>query len=114
MLEVTATAISNIKDYLKQKKIESAVRITMMSGGCSGPALGLALDEAKENDLTFEQDGVSFLVEKALAETCGAIKVDFIEAGDGCGCSGSGFSISSEKPLPSAGGGCSSCGGSCG
>ena len=114
MLEVTEAAIANVKEYLRQKNIESSVRITMMSGGCSGPALGLALDKAKENDQTFEQGGVSFLVEKGLSETCGAIKVDFIEPDSGCGCSGGGFSISSEKPLPSAGGGCSSCGGSCG
>lgn len=114
MFEVTEAAVTNLKEYLHQQNIESAVRITMMSGGCSGPGLGLALDEAKENDLTFEQDGVNFLVEKGLSETCGAIKVDFIESGSGCGGSGGGFSISSEKPLPSAEGGCSSCCGSCG
>ncbi|WP_339137907.1 MAG: IscA/HesB family protein [Candidatus Electrothrix sp. GW3-4] len=116
MLEVTATALNNVKEYLGQENIESAVRVFMMSGGCSGPGLGLALDEAKENDLTFEEDGVSFVVEKGLAETCGAIKVDYLESSSGCGCSGGGgFSISSEKPLPAAAGsGCSSCGGSCG
>ena len=110
MLEVTATATSNVKEHLKQQNIDSAIRITMMSGGCSGPALGLALDEVKENDLTFEQDGVGFLVEKALAESCGAIKVDYLESSSGCGCSGGGFKITIEKPLPGAGEGC---GGSC-
>ncbi|XOF33866.1 MAG: IscA/HesB family protein [Candidatus Electrothrix sp. YB6] len=114
MLEVTEAAAKNVKDYLENQNVESAVRITMMSGGCSGPSLGLAIDEVKENDLTFEQDGVNFLVEKRLSDTCGAIKVDFVESGSGCGCSGGGFSISSEKPLPSTGGGCSSCAGSCG
>ncbi|MCI5142931.1 MAG: adhesin, partial [Candidatus Electrothrix sp. ATG1] len=108
-------AASNVKEYLKQQNIDTAVRITMMSGGCSGPALGLALDEAKENDLTFEQDGVNFLVEKGLAETCGTITVDYLESSSGCGCSGGGFNLTCEKPLPAAtGSGCSSCGGSCG
>ena len=73
MLEVTETALTNVKKYLSDSNIESAVRITMISGGCSGNSLGLALDEAKENDLTSEQDGVNFLVEKALAETCGTL-----------------------------------------
>jgi len=118
MLEVTETAIENIKEYLREEKIESAIRIVIMSGGCSGPGLGLAIDEAKENDLTFEQDGVNFLVEKALAETCGTITVDFTEAsGSGCGCSGGGFSIKSEKALSSGdkgGCGCSCSSGSCG
>ncbi|MCW5201929.1 IscA/HesB family protein [Desulfobulbus sp. US1] len=119
MLEVTETAITNVKEYLREQNIESAVRIVMMSGGCSGPGLGLALDEAKENDLTSEQDGVNFLVEKVLAETCGTITVDFTEAsGSGCGCSGGGFSIKSEKPLSGddekSGCGCSCTSGSCG
>jgi iron-sulfur cluster assembly accessory protein len=116
MLSVTETAITNVKEYLNQEKIESSIRIFLMSGGCSGPSLGLALDEAKETDLTFEQDGVNFLVAKELAETCGAIKVDYLESGSGCGCSGGGFNITSEKPLAGAGDGCGcSCtSGSCG
>jgi Fe-S cluster assembly iron-binding protein IscA len=64
----------------------------------------LALDEPKENDEKYEQDGLTFLVDNNLLDTCGTIKVDFIDAG-----MRSGFSISSEKPL--GGGGCSS--GSC-
>jgi Fe-S cluster assembly iron-binding protein IscA len=67
--------------------------------------LGLALDEPKENDKTFEEGGVQFLVEQGLLNTCGAIKVDFLEAGYR-----SGFSITSDKPV-GGGGGCSS--GSC-
>lgn len=115
MLEVTESALGNVKDYLSQQKIESAVRITMMSGGCSGSSLGLAIDDAKENDNVFDHDGVSFLVDKELSDICGAIKVDFIEdKSGGCGCAGGGFAVTSENPL--SGGSCScSCGsGSCG
>jgi len=65
----------------------------------------LALDEPKENDETFEEGGVQFLVEQGLLNTCGAIKVDFLEAGYR-----SGFSITSDKPV-GGGGGCSA--GSC-
>lgn len=110
MLEVTETAITNIKEYLHQQKVTSPVRI-VMSGGCSGPGLGLALDEVKENDLTLEQDTVCFVVDKALAESCGTITVDFQEAGGSCGCSGGGFTITSENPLSGENGG--SCGCSC-
>lgn len=111
MLEVTDSAVKNVKDYLSQNKIESAIRVSLMSGGCSGPSLSLSLDEAKDNDLTVEKDGVNFLIEKGLSATCGAVKVDFIESSGGCGCSGGGFTISCEKPLPGARSG--GCGGSC-
>ena len=109
MFEVTESATQNLKSYMEQNNIESALRIAIMSGGWSGPSLGLALDEPKENDEKYEQDGLTFLVDNNLIDTCGTIKVDFIDAG-----MRSGFSISSEKPL--SGGGCSSgeCGSGCG
>nr|WP_051309230.1 hypothetical protein [Desulfogranum japonicum] len=66
--------------------------------------MGLALDEPKDTDKTFEEDSLTFLVEESLLTSCGTIKVDFIEAGYR-----SGFSITSTNPV--GGGGCSS--GSC-
>jgi Fe-S cluster assembly iron-binding protein IscA len=66
----------------------------------------LALDESKESDKVFDKSGLQFLVETGLLEKCGAIKVDFMEAGYR-----SGFSITSTNPL-GGGGSCSS--GSCG
>lgn len=33
MLEVTNLAIKNLKSYLEQNKIESAVRVALMQGG---------------------------------------------------------------------------------
>jgi Fe-S cluster assembly iron-binding protein IscA len=70
----------------------------------------LALDEPKDSDKVFEEGGLKFLVEAGLLEKCGAVKVDFMEAGYR-----SGFSITSANPL-GGGGSCSSgsCGGSCG
>ncbi|MBT8355969.1 MAG: hypothetical protein KJO60_15695 [Desulfofustis sp.] len=58
----------------------------------------------------YDQSELTFLVEDSLLETCGAINVEYIEAGPR-----SGFGISSTNPI--GGGGCSpgSCGsGSCG
>ena len=103
--DVTAGAVTKLKEYMEQNNITSALRIALMQGGCSGPSLGLALDEPKDNDRTFENNGLKFLVEKGLLETCGSIKVEFIDAGPR-----SGFGITSKIPLPGGGG----CGGSCG
>jgi len=67
--------------------------------------LGLALDEPKDNDKTFEFSSVKFLIEESILESTGGVKVDYVDAGPR-----SGFSISSTKPM-GGGGGCSS--GSC-
>ena len=109
-LNVTDLAVTKLKEYLSQNNIESALRVALMQGGWSGPSLGLALDEPKENDKVYDQSELTFLVEDSLLETCGAINVEYIEAGPR-----SGFGISSTNPI--GGGGCSpgSCGsGSCG
>ncbi len=117
MLKVTESAVENIKEYLAKNNITSAIRVVMQSS-CSGMSLGLGLDDKKESDKVFENDGVTFLVNNGIFTTTGAITVDYAKS-SGCGC-GSGsssgdFTVSSEKKL--GGGSCStgSCSsGSCG
>ena len=110
MLEVTAQANEKLIEYLKANNITSSLRVALMQGGCSGPALGLALDEEKPTDELFNLENLTVLVEKSLLEQCGSITVDYHDAG-----SRSGFSINSKNPLPGGGGGCGSCSsGSCG
>lgn len=105
-LNVTDLAVTKLKEYLAENSIASPLRVALMQGGCSGPALGLALDEPKDSDKVFENDTLKFLVEENLFNTTGDITVDFVDAGPR-----SGFGITSEKVLPS--GGCSTCS-SCG
>jgi iron-sulfur cluster assembly accessory protein len=107
MLDITDLATKKLLAYLKDNNISSSLRIAVMQGGCSGPTLGLALDEEKETDESFGSQGLTLLVEKSLLEQCGTINVDYVDAGPR-----SGFSVSSATPLPGAGGGCNS--GSCG
>lgn len=107
MLDVTTQANEKLIEYLQANNISSPLRIALMQGGCSGPSLGLALDEEKPTDELFARQNLTFLVEKDLLEQCGSITVDYAEAG-----TRSGFTVTSAKPLPDTGGGCSS--GSCG
>lgn len=107
MLEVTEKAGQNLKAYLEQNKIESPVRVAIMNG-CSGPSLGLALDEIKATDCVAEREGVQVTIDSELLAQCGTVLVDFSE-GSGCGCSGGGFMVTSATPLAGGGG----CGGSC-
>ena len=105
MLEVTDLANEKLMEYMRENNITSALRVFLMDGGCSGPALGLALDEKKPSDASFEHEELTILVEQGLLEQCGSITIDFIDAGNR-----SGFNIKPSIALP--GGGCSS--GSCG
>jgi len=68
--------------------------------------LGLALDELKDDDVTFDDRGLTFVVEKEFYNQIKPIKVDFVETPMGAG-----FNISSNMPKPesSCGSSCSSC-----
>lgn len=65
----------------------------------------MALDEPKEVDEVFENDGVNYIIDKKLYGMIKPVYVDYTTRG-----TGSGFVISSN---PSAAGSCNSCGGSC-
>ena len=62
----------------------------------------MALDESKTNDETFEDQGVTYLVEKELFEKVKPISIDFITMERG-----SGFKLTSSLSQVSA------CGSSC-
>ncbi len=110
MIEVTSSAIRKIKDYLTQNHIDSGIRVTLIEGGTSGPALGIVLDEPSDADRLFLSEGVQFMIHESLLADCGSITIDFAEAEEShCSCGGEGgFKIRSEKPVSPV------CGCSCG
>jgi Fe-S cluster assembly iron-binding protein IscA len=66
----------------------------------------MALDEPKQDDRTFEDNGLKFVINQALYDEIQPITVDFIETPQG-----SGFKLSSS--FVATGGSCSTCS-SCG
>lgn len=106
MVTVSPSATAQIKEYFNDKEIQP-IRIFLSSGGCSGPRLMLALDEPREEDDTFDLDGLSFVVDKDLLAEAKPIHIDMTPMG---------FNLTSSLKLEGGGGcGCSSCGtGSCG
>ena len=106
MFEITEKASDMIKDFLKDKNEFPPIRLMLSQGGWAGPSLGLALDELKEDDKSFTDRGLTFVVEKEFYEKIKPIKVDYVETPMGAG-----FNISSnmQKPKSTCGSSCSSC-----
>lgn len=102
MLTVTEKASEVIKDFIREKKPDSAVRITL-SMGCSGPALGMALDDPDSEDEVFEEKGIKFVIDKDILNQAKPIRVDFVDTPHG-----SGFKLTSGL-APATGGSCGSC-----
>ncbi len=97
--EATCDEIQKIIDQNTDKP--GSVRIFLAGMGCSGPSLGLGLDEAKEDDLTEEHNGVTFVMQENIYDSMGEIMVEF---------KGDGYLVQPKVQQPSA---CSSCAGSC-
>lgn len=109
MITLSAAAKDQLDTYFADKE-KSAIRV-FLAGGCCGPKLSLALDEARDGDESVEAHGYTLIAEKTLLETSGAISIDMTEYG---------FSVDSENALggggscgSGGGGGCGS-GGGCG
>jgi iron-sulfur cluster assembly protein len=100
MITLSDSAKAQLDGYFADKE-KSPIRV-FLAGGCCGPKLSLALDEAKDGDESFEASGYTLLAEKTLLAAAGAISIDMTEYG---------FSVDSENPM----GGGGSCGsGGCG
>lgn len=101
MLTVTNKASEVIKDFLKDKKAGASIRI-FLNASCSGPSLGMALDEAQnELDEVISAGGTTFVIEKDLLNQVKPINIDFMTTPQGAG-----FNLTSSLR---EGSGCGSC-----
>ncbi len=105
MLELTESARKELESYFTGKE-KDIIRVYLAPGGCGGPRLALALDDATDDDQSEEQGGFTFCINKELLAQVHGVKIDL---------SHTGFTVEPTVPLPeSAGGGCGSCCGGCG
>jgi iron-sulfur cluster assembly accessory protein len=124
---LSPAAIQAVKNIMDEKKLEGyALRVFVAGGGCCSVQFGMALDnQIRENDLTFDSDGIQVVVDNASIQYLQGGKIDFINDPQ----HGQGFIVDSpaakkesgewgcgnhhDKSHNEEGGGCT-CGGSCG
>lgn len=122
MITLTPRALTELKDLMAtQQKTESALRVWVAGGGCSGLSYGMALDDEQpdDQDMIFEQEGVKIVVDGMSMNYMAGSSVDFVDdqfgggfkidnpnATSTCGC-GSSFKTEDSE---GASGGCGSCG----
>ena len=105
MVSLTDSARAELDNYFADKQ-KAPIRVYLNKGGCCGPSLTLALDEAREDDEVFDLGGYTFVVEKELSTLASPITVDMTEYG---------FAVTSNLQLEGGSCGSGSCGGgSCG
>jgi iron-sulfur cluster assembly accessory protein len=89
-IEVTPSARAEVlKIAQKQGKPEAALRLFVQGGGCSGLTYGMTFDKVETgDDIAFQGDGVTVVVDKASAPLLEGLKVDYL-----LGLEASGFKI---------------------
>jgi iron-sulfur cluster assembly protein len=111
-VKLTDGAATKIKDLVAahESADESALRVAVRGGGCSGFQYSLALDKAKDDDHVFQHNGVAVVVDKVSMQFVVGSEVDYVDGLQGagfvvnnpnvvaaCGC-GSSFQVKDEAP----------------
>lgn len=102
MLTVTDQAQKELDAFFSDKD-KTPIRIYLAHGGCSGPRLGLALDEPSDEDKTYDTNGYTFCINSELMDTAKEVTID---------CTPMGFTVDSAVPFGGMSG-CSGCSGGC-
>ena len=100
-VETNSETIGEIAKVVDGQEGPKNVRIFVAGHGCSGPSLGLALDEAKETDFKHMQGEVNFIIDKELFSELGDIRIEFV---------GNGYLVEPVDQVESGCGSCSGCG----
>jgi iron-sulfur cluster assembly accessory protein len=81
MITITDKAVEKAKEVLVGRGIEQgALRLFIAGGGCSGYQYGMALaQEAEEDDLVINADGLRLLVDPDSAPLLVGAEIDYIE-----------------------------------
>ena len=82
-VNITPAAIQELKRVATEEKNTLKVRIGFRAGGCSGFSINMDFTETDpdEFDMTFEQDGIEFMVDKKSALYVHGATLDY--GGDG-------------------------------
>ena len=99
-VSLTDGAAAKIKDLVagNENAEESALRVAVRGGGCSGFQYSLALDKAKDDDHVFEHNGVAVVVDKVSMQFVFGSEVDYVE-----GLQGAGFQVNNPNVVAACG-----------
>ena len=100
---VPETAVETLKTIIDENKEQpSNIRVFFQGMSWNGPSFGLALDQLEDEDLTYEFDGLNFVMNEEEFEAFGDIVIED---------TGYGFKVipESEVGKESACGSCSGC-----
>ena len=74
MITVSDEARRELEAYFADKE-KTPIRVYLAPGGCGGPRLALALDEPGEEDMSVEDHGITYCINKDLVTAVEAVSI---------------------------------------
>lgn len=97
MLKISNQAVQQLVEYRNRRGPGACVRVGIMSGSTTGPALGITIDDKTEADEVFTFDSLEVVIDKQLLNFCESVTVDYVlQKGGGCGVGG-GFRVTAKN-----------------
>lgn len=82
MIDITPSAIAKLKDYADQSGCNYIVRAKVVGGSCAGLKGDLLLEEiVSDDDITFEQDGVKFVIDQISQHYLDGASIGYVDDG---------------------------------
>jgi len=80
-LSLTESAVRQLKRIKDEQHIaaDHGLRVGVKGGGCSGFSYLLGFDQAKEDDIRFDAEGIEVLMNKAHALYLMGIQIDWVD-----------------------------------
>jgi iron-sulfur cluster assembly protein len=99
MLTLTPTAVEKVKAIMAERNESSALRISVVGGGCSGFQYQMTLEnQPQKDDQVIEMDGLRVVVDNRSMLYLTGTRVDYVD-----GLSGSGFKFENPNAKGSCG-----------
>ena len=100
MISLTEPAIQQLRQLIeKQGDANTALRVFVSPGGCSGFQYGMALDAAlQDGDEVFEKDGIKVVVDEYSINHLEGAEIDYVD-----GLMGAGFTVYNPNAVSSCG-----------
>ena len=94
MIHLNPGAGEAIRSFFNRMGKNRALRIELHSTGCCDASLGLLIDDARQNDLLQETEGITFLTSPDMAAMAGDITISYVDEPGR-----KGFVLTSSKPI---------------
>lgn len=100
MISMTASATEQLKQLIeKQGDADTALRVFVSPGGCSGFQYGMALDNAlQEGDQVIDNDGIKLVIDEYSIDYLDGAEIDYVD-----GLMGAGFTVYNPNAVSTCG-----------